>query len=168
MYARVSKRQIQSGQVDEAVRILRDQTVPTLREQRGFKGGLVLTDRNTGKLITISLWETEVDLRAHNPPGYHGAVAVGEPVREVYEVSAQETMGEATHAGVTFGQVQPGKMDEYARINRDSQAPLSRQWGGWKGGLWLTDPTTGKRMGISLWETEADMKAFVSGGSLKP
>ena len=66
---------------------------------------------------------------------------------------------------MTFGQVQPGKMDEYVCIVRESSAPGSRQWKGSAGQFWLTDATTGKRMGIGIWETEADIKAFVSGGS---
>ncbi len=36
---------------------------------------------------------------------------------------------------------------------------------GSKGGLYLIDPNTGKRLAIGLWETEAHMSAFVSGGS---
>ena len=62
MNARVSTRQIQSGQMDEVVRILRDHALPIVKERNGFKGGLVLADRSAGKLMTISLWESEADL----------------------------------------------------------------------------------------------------------
>ena len=85
MRARMSTRQIQSGQMDEAIGILGDQSVPTVRKQKGFKGGHMLADRNTGKLITISLWETEADLRANNPLGGLEAVTAGPTTREVYE-----------------------------------------------------------------------------------
>ena len=88
-HARVSTRQIQSGQMDEAVRILRDQTLPIMRERNGFKGGLVLVDSSNGRLMTISLWETEADLRASEPPGFVDVVATGGPTREVYEVTHQ-------------------------------------------------------------------------------
>ena len=89
LHARVSTRQIQSGQMDEAVRILRDQTLPIMKERNGFKGGLVLSDPSAGKLMTISLWETEADLKANEPPGFVNVVATGGPTREVYEVSDQ-------------------------------------------------------------------------------
>ena len=89
MHARVSTRQIQSGQMDEAVRILRDHTLPILKERNGFKGGLVLADRSVGKLMTISLWETEAALRANEPPGLVDVVATGGATREVYEVTDQ-------------------------------------------------------------------------------
>jgi len=87
MHARVSTCQIQSGQMDEAVRIIRDQTLPFMKERNGFKGGLVLSDRITGKLMTISLWDTEADLRSNEPPGFVDVVASGGPTREVYEVT---------------------------------------------------------------------------------
>ena len=87
MHARVSTRQIQPGQMDHAVRILRDQTLPIMKERNGFKGGLALADRSAAKLMTISLWETEADLRANEPPGFVDVVATGGATREVYEVS---------------------------------------------------------------------------------
>ncbi len=162
MHARVSTRQIQSGQMDEAIRILRDDTLPPVRERSGFKGGLVLADRNMGKLVTISLWDTEADLRASDPPGYVDAVASGAAVREIYEVSVQETMpsgGQPSHARVAIAQVQPGRMDEMISILRDTNYPAYKQDQGFKGALLLTDPNTGKGISILLWETEADMRA---------
>ena len=89
MHARVTTRQIQPGQMDEAMRIYRDVVVPAGAERQGNKGGLVLTDRSTGKLMTISLWDTEADLRASGPSGATDAISTGPPVREIYEVSLQ-------------------------------------------------------------------------------
>ena len=35
--------------------------MPAAKQQKGFKGLYLLHDRNTGKGLTISLWETEAD-----------------------------------------------------------------------------------------------------------
>ena len=72
--------------------------------------------------------------------------------------------GDATHAAVVSNQVQPDKIAEPVsnapdRLSTFSQPP------GCKGGLYLIDPNTGKHLAIGLWETEAHMSAFVSGGS---
>ena len=161
MHARVSTRQIQSGQMDDAVRNLRDLTVPNLREQRGFKGGLVLTDRNAGKLITISLWESEADLRAHDPPGYHGAVAAGAPIREVFEVGAQQSIsevGDAKYARTGTAQIQPGRMDEVISLLRETNYPAYAQVQGFKGAILVTAAVTNKGISITLWETDADIR----------
>lgn len=171
MHARVSTRQIQSGQMDEALRILRDQTQPVVREQGGFKEGLVLVDRNTGKLITISLWETEADLRAFNPPGYVDAVAAGPTTREVYELIVEpRAPGETqfTCARVNYRQLQPGKMDEAIRRYRETIAPALRAQPGATGrrGFVMADRSADMIFTIRMWALEADRSATPPGGDV--
>jgi heme-degrading monooxygenase HmoA len=38
--------------------------LPGIAAQQGFKGFYLLTDRDTGDLVTISLWDTWEDVRA--------------------------------------------------------------------------------------------------------
>lgn len=94
MHARVVYTQVQSGKIDEAIRIYRDSVTPAAEKQKGFKGGYLLTDRATGKGISISLWETEADMKAGETGGYlqeqiakFGALFAGPPIREGFEVS---------------------------------------------------------------------------------
>ena len=67
----------------------RDSVLPVVGARRGCVGGVVLTDGSSGKLVAVSLWESEADMRASQPPGDVDAVAGGPPIREVYEVSIQ-------------------------------------------------------------------------------
>ena len=171
MHARVSTRQIQSGQMDEAVRILRDQTVPIVSQLRGFKEGLVLADSNTGKLITMSLWDTEVDLRANDPPGYVDAVAAGSVTREVYEVIVGSTASEetkATCARVNYRQLLPDKMDEVIRTYRETVAPAVNAQQGGAGGFILADRGADKIMTIRMFTSEADRSAIQPAGDVDP
>ena len=64
MWARFGAIQIQPGRMDEFVQIFRESMVPAVRAQKGFKGVLVLADRETNKAIGMSLWESEPDARA--------------------------------------------------------------------------------------------------------
>ena len=96
MHARVVLTQLQPGKTDESIRIYRDSVVPAAKKQKGFKGGLLLTDRNTGKGISVSLWDTEADMKASETSGYYqqqigkfAGILAGPPVRETYEVSVQ-------------------------------------------------------------------------------
>jgi len=96
MHARVVTAQIQPGKMEEAVGIYRDSVVPAAKQQKGFKGALLLTDPNTGKGISIALWETEADMQAGEASGYFqeqiakfAAVFAAPPVTEHYEVSLQ-------------------------------------------------------------------------------
>jgi heme-degrading monooxygenase HmoA len=70
MYARVATGQIVTGKTDEATRILRDSILPITRQQKGFRGVYVLADRNTGKIISITLWDAEADVPELAPVSY--------------------------------------------------------------------------------------------------
>ena len=96
MYARVVTVQVQQGKVDEAISIYRESVVPAAQQQNGFKGGFLLTDPNTGKGVSIALWDTEDDMKASETSGYlqeqivkFAAVLAAPPTTEHYDVSIQ-------------------------------------------------------------------------------
>ena len=96
MYARVTIVQFQPGKIDEAISIYRDSVVPAAKQQKGNKGVYLLTDRNTGKGISIALWATEADIKAGETSGYFQQqlakfkeIFGAPPVREQYEVTVQ-------------------------------------------------------------------------------
>jgi heme-degrading monooxygenase HmoA len=98
MYARVIFAQFRPEQTDEIIQLYRESVVSEHRKQHGSKGTMVLTDRATGKGISITFWETEADLKASDEasPYYEelrGKFALywtAPQVREAYEVSIQE------------------------------------------------------------------------------
>ena len=96
MYARATTVQIQPGKVDKAIGIYRDSVVPAAKKQKGFKGTWMLTDRKTGKGISVTLWETKADMTAGESSGFYQQqvakfkdVLGARPVREQYEVTVQ-------------------------------------------------------------------------------
>lgn len=96
MHARVTTAHVQPGKMDDSLAIWRDTVPPVVKAQSGFKGALFLIDRNTGKGMSVTLWETEADLKAVEASGvYHEVIAkfadvlAGPPVREQYEVGVQ-------------------------------------------------------------------------------
>jgi heme-degrading monooxygenase HmoA len=78
--------------------------LPSVREARGFEGFLLLTDRKSGRLMTISLWETKEDLaeveavaggvRSRASSG----VGASRPAVEVFEV---ELRADVTRGGTS-------------------------------------------------------------------
>ncbi|HYK83870.1 MAG TPA: antibiotic biosynthesis monooxygenase [Ktedonobacteraceae bacterium] len=68
------------------------------------------------------------------------------------------------YARVTTVQVQPGKIDDGIQIFRDAVLPAAQQQPGFKGVLQLVDRSNNKSIGITLWETEDDMKAGEASG----
>ena len=63
MFARVVATQAAPDQLDGAITLAREQ-LPAAAGQPGFRGFYLLTDAETGKVMTISLWETLAQLDA--------------------------------------------------------------------------------------------------------
>jgi heme-degrading monooxygenase HmoA len=53
-----------SEQIDEGLRYLREEILPTGKDDPGFKGLIALGDRQSGKTLSITLWDSEEDVRA--------------------------------------------------------------------------------------------------------
>jgi hypothetical protein len=66
VYARMSifEGSTDPDRMDEGLRHVREQTLPQLRQQDGFKGLIALGDRQTGKSVGITLWVDEAAMRA--------------------------------------------------------------------------------------------------------
>jgi heme-degrading monooxygenase HmoA len=97
MHARLNIRQILPGKIDEFLETFEETVAPDVRKRPGYRGGLLLTDRSTGKAISLTLWETEADMRAVEAKGLlpvdyaKTAHLVAGPVAvERYEVSMQD------------------------------------------------------------------------------
>ena len=71
------------------------------------------------------------------------------------------------NAKVVTLQIKPGKQDEFIRMFEDFVIPGAEKQGGFKGGMLLTNPSTGKATSVALWETEADIKASEASGYYK-
>lgn len=96
MFARMSTLEGPPDQIDEGLRHVREQVLPQMQQQEGFKGFIALGDRQSGKVIGMSLWESEQALRASEELGDRtrgeSAEAVGATVAGVerYEVGIFE------------------------------------------------------------------------------
>ena len=71
------------------------------------------------------------------------------------------------YARVTFATGEPAKIDEIAKVMRDSILPAAKKQKGFKGLYHLGDRKTGKGMTITMWDTEANMMAVESSGAYK-
>jgi heme-degrading monooxygenase HmoA len=64
VYARVSTLEGAPEQIDEGLRYLREQVLPSGKTDPGFKGLIALGDRQSGKTLSITFWESEETMRA--------------------------------------------------------------------------------------------------------
>jgi heme-degrading monooxygenase HmoA len=61
MYARVTTTQVLPDDLEKAISLYQDSVMPAAKQQKGFKSGYLLVDRETGKAVAIGLWETQAD-----------------------------------------------------------------------------------------------------------
>jgi len=64
VYARVSIFEGSPDRVDESVRQAREVVLPQAKQDKGFKGMIALGDRQSGKTLGITFWESEEAMRA--------------------------------------------------------------------------------------------------------
>ena len=84
--------------IEEAVRIYREQVLPWLQDATGFRGWVVLLDRENARSIGITFWATEEAARNSDASGGvlrdKVAASVGTPMQslDVYEVAVAESL----------------------------------------------------------------------------
>ena len=93
MYARAVTVSVNPEKLDDMLEIMRESVLPAAKSQQGFKGALVLGDRETGDEVSITFWDSETEMIAGGRSGYYqeqvakfGAILTGQPVRKHYEV----------------------------------------------------------------------------------
>ena len=62
MYARSTTIQAQSSSIDAGIAFVRDEVMPALQAMEGYVGLSLLVDRESGRCIATSAWETEETL----------------------------------------------------------------------------------------------------------
>ena len=94
MHARVLNYIGHFGRTQEIVQVFHEKIVPAAQQQPGFVGGALFSDEATGKVLTISFWDTEAAMVRGEADGYlqnllalTRRLAASEPTVEHYAVS---------------------------------------------------------------------------------
>jgi heme-degrading monooxygenase HmoA len=174
MKARVVTVQIQPDKLDEAVSIYRDSVMPAASEYKGCHAIFLVTDRSSGKGVSISFWD-EQELQSSEASGYlqeqfgkFAGVFAAPPTRELYDVAVWERApSNPTHVRLMTLQTKPGTLSAGIDQYRNEVLPIMRQQPGFLGATNFVDSTTGKALSLTAWASEAEMLAGqVSGGYL--
>ncbi len=94
MYARIVTVHAKLDKLDELIAIFRDSIVPAAKQQKGFIGARLFTDRATGKGVAVTRWQSKEDIEAGEASGYYqeqiakiAAFVTEPPTRELFEIS---------------------------------------------------------------------------------
>ena len=160
MFARVTTVQGQPDRLDEGVRTFQEQTLPLIQGQPGFQGAYLLADRQQGKALAISLWESQEAMQqteqAVAQQRTQAAQQMGgpEPTVERYEVAFTEGSRSGRYARATIGQGMTESMDQAQRYVREQVLPTLQAAPGFGGVLHLVDRQAGKVLGIMFFDSE--------------
>jgi len=92
MFARVSQYSVRPERLQQGKRAIEEHLIPALRMQAGYSGGLLLANPQKGKVLAVSLWESEKEMHATDEASHwfraFGAEAAEGTVTDVetYEV----------------------------------------------------------------------------------
>jgi heme-degrading monooxygenase HmoA len=64
MFARVSHFDVRSELIQQGYRAIVEHVMPAVEMQKGYSGGLLLANSQQGKVLAVSLWESEQDMHA--------------------------------------------------------------------------------------------------------
>ena len=87
MFARVTSSELTPEDEETFVSMIRDQVIPRARSLEGFTGGYWLLDRTTGRVLGVTLFESE--------EGFHVRIALSTLIvlplfRHLGEIAAEE------------------------------------------------------------------------------
>ena len=105
MFARVFTIEGRHGQLEEFASAGEKNVLPALQRLDGFEGLLVLANRQNGKIVIVTLWESKEAMRGCEEAAYwlraFSAEAAGGEVTNVerYEVVFSETRGVQHYPG---------------------------------------------------------------------
>jgi heme-degrading monooxygenase HmoA len=107
MHARMTTMEGSSERLDEGLREIKEDVLPQLQQQDGFKGFVVFDNRQNGELIGFSLWESEQAMQASEEVGERTRREAAETMSDTiagverYEVALFEVPSAGPVSGVT-------------------------------------------------------------------
>ncbi len=98
MFARLVPAQAIPGKLNQIIKTWKEKDVPLMQSSKGYRGAYLLSDRRTGKFISMTLWESEDDALADGQSiphkrildSYRNVLTGGYITQQYYEISAQD------------------------------------------------------------------------------
>ncbi len=165
MYARTTTMRGDPQAVDALIATVRDEVLPGLMELDGCIGLSLLVDRDAGRAIATSAWETQEAMRASaeqvRPLRDRAAQAFGgTPDVQEWEIAVlhrAHRIGDGACARVVWTRTDPGNLDRVIAAYRDSLMPWWEQSEGFCSNSFLVDRQTGRCSSTVVFESREAM-----------
>ena len=162
--------------IDEGVRFVREEVVPVLRQQHGYRGLAASADRSAGVLGIVSRWDTEADRNASDSAlaksredGHRliGGTLTLELLEEMVWEVAQPPVAGSSVLRLRRTSMDPAKIDENLEFFRTVAVPELRATPGFQAVRYMIDRQDGSGMVGTVWADEAAMEAGEAAGAAR-
>lgn len=165
MYARTTTMRGDPQAADALVATVRDEVMPSLMELDGCIGLSLLVDRNAGRAIATSAWETQEAMRASadavRPLRDRAAESFGAtPEVEEWEIAVlhrAQRVADGACARVVWTRTDPGNLGRIVDAYRDSLMPWWEQTEGFRSNSFLVDRQEGRCSSTVVFESREAM-----------
>jgi heme-degrading monooxygenase HmoA len=153
--------------IERGLGFIRDQALPQLQQQRGFRGLSASGDRSTGIVNVLSMWESESDLDASESAADKArsdAVRLmgGQVTVERYEQSLWEVGETPPRSGAKLHirelRMDPARIDDNLEFFRQNVLPEIKSTPGFMGVRLLTNRSTGEARVGTIWADEQSLE----------
>jgi quinol monooxygenase YgiN len=165
MYARSTTMRIEPGAVDELVAVVGEEILPMVTQQEGCVGLSLLVDRNSGRCITTSAWETAEAMQGSaervRESRERVALRFGTTAEvqqwEVAVLHRAQPAGDGACARVAWLRTDPANLGRVVDAYRDSLMPWWERTPGFRSNSLLVDRDTGRSSSALVFESRDAM-----------
>ena len=94
MFARHVTTEVYRDKIEEALKIYEESVIPVGKAQEGYRGIYLLANKETGKIVSISFWDSKEHAIANENSGYFleqvekfNGILISPPIKEEFDVS---------------------------------------------------------------------------------
>jgi hypothetical protein len=165
MYARSTTLRGNPQAVDALIAFVRDEAMPGLMELDGYVGLSLMVDRNAGRAIATSAWETEEVMRASAEAAGRLRDRAAEkfaatPEIEEWEIAVlhrAHRIGDGACARVVWTRTDPGNLDRVIDAYRNSLMPWWEETAGFCSNSFLINRREGRCSSTVVFESREAM-----------
>lgn len=168
MYARTSTIQADLGKIDAGITYVRDQVVPTVTKTDGCIGMSMLADRESGRCIATTAWQSESALQNSadqvRPLRDQAAETLGGTTTEVdmWEIAVvhrEHTTPDGAFARVTWLSGDTDVMDRAIDVFRMAVLPKVEQFDGFCSASFLVSRDSGRAVSTVTFASREQLEA---------
>jgi hypothetical protein len=165
MFARSTTMRGNPQAVDDLVASVRDEVMPAITQLDGFVGLSLLVDRDAGRCIATSAWETEEAMHASaervRPVCERAAEAFSATVEvhewEIAVLHRAHRVGDGACVRVTWTRTEPGNLDRVVDAYQASLMPWWEQTPGFCSNSFLVNRRDGRCASAVVFESREAM-----------